>query len=47
MPVNAFVFAAVPSSTRLKFASGAGDAVKANGVDPSGVASLTIVIDPG
>ena len=47
MPVNAFVLAVVPSSTRLKPARGAGDAVNANDVDPFGVASLTIVIEAG
>src|SRR3954447_5344667 len=42
-----FVLAEVPSSTRLKFARGAGEAVKANEVGPSGVACLMIVIDAG
>jgi hypothetical protein len=47
MLLNNFVLAAVPSSSREKFASGDGEAVKGNGVDPLGVASLMIVIDPG
>src|SRR6478672_4703272 len=42
-----FVFAVVPSSTRLKFVRGLGLAVNANDVVPSGVACLTIVMDPG
>src|SRR5262245_23238084 len=41
------VFAAVPSSTRLKFASGEGDAVNEKDVEPVGVASFTTVIEPG
>src|SRR6476661_10207648 len=41
------VFAAVPSSTRLKFARGLGVAVNGNDVEPSGVACFTIVMDPG
>src|SRR6266496_5761988 len=47
MLLNDFVFALVPSSTRLKFVSGAGEAVKPKLVDPFGVASLMTVIDPG
>src|SRR5512147_869865 len=47
MPEKSFVFAEVPSSTRLKPDSGAGDAVNANDVEPFGVASLMIVIEPG
>ena len=47
MPANTLVFAEVPSSTRLKAANGAGDAANAKDVEPSGVASLMIVIDPG
>jgi hypothetical protein len=44
---KALVFAEVPSSTRLKFDSGAGLAVKLKEVEPSGVACLMIVMDPG
>src|SRR5947207_178597 len=47
MLLNAFVFALVPSSTRLKFVSGDGDAVKPKLVEPFGVASLMMVIEPG
>src|SRR5262245_44461162 len=47
MPLKTLVFARVPSSTRLKFASGAGDAVKPKLVEPFGVASLMIVMLPG
>src|SRR6266542_320906 len=47
MLLNDFVFALVPSSTRLKFVSGDGDPVKLKLVDPFGVASLMTVIDPG
>src|SRR6266536_821898 len=44
---NCFVFADVPSSTRLKLVSGDGLAVNGNDVLPSGVASLMIVIEAG
>src|SRR5437867_62168 len=47
MSENSFVFAVVPSSTSEKLASGDGVAVKPNDVDPFGVASLMIVIEPG
>src|ERR1700741_4744285 len=47
MPVKALVFAEVPSSTRLKFESGAGLAVKPKDVEPSGVACFTMVMEPG
>src|SRR5438874_6082356 len=47
MLLKAFVFAVVPSSTRLKFVSGDGEPVKLKLVDPFGVASLMIVIEPG
>src|SRR4051812_32226436 len=44
---NTFVFVEVPSSTKEKFVSGEGDAVKPNDVELFGVASLMIVIEPG
>jgi hypothetical protein len=44
---NTCVFALVPSSTRLKFESGAGEPVKLKLVGPFGVASLMTVIEPG
>src|SRR5437763_248917 len=47
MPPNVLVFAAVPSSTSEKLMRGAGLAVNGNEVDPFGVASLMIVMDPG
>src|SRR5690242_19542041 len=47
MPEKTLVFAAVPSSTRAKLVSGAGLAVNGNDVDPFGVASLMIVMEPG
>jgi hypothetical protein len=47
MSENSLVLADVPSSTRLKAASGAGDAVYANVWLLSGVACLMIVIEPG
>src|SRR5438093_11069842 len=47
MSLNTLVFDAVPSSTREKLLRGAGLAVKENEVEPFGVASLTIVIEPG
>src|SRR5689334_1402268 len=47
MLLKTFVFAVVPSSTSGKFVNGAGEAVKGKLVGPLGVASLTIVIEPG
>ena len=48
MFVNARVLSAgVPSSTRLKFDSGAGDAVKGNAVAPVGIACFWMMIAPG
>ena len=44
---NSLVLAVVPSSTREKLVNGNGDAVNPNGVGPSGIASLMIVMDPG
>ena len=44
---NVMVLADVPSSTNEKFVSGEGDPVKGKDVEPLGVASLMIVIDPG
>lgn len=44
---NTLVFADVPSSTNEKFVSGDGEPVKGKDVDPFGVASLIIVIEPG
>src|SRR4051794_26126263 len=47
MFVKIFVFALVPSSTRLKLVRGVGEAVNPNDVGPSGVASLIIVMVAG
>ena len=47
MPENVIVFADVPSSTREKFVSGDGEPVNGKEVEPSGVACLMIVIEPG
>jgi hypothetical protein len=44
---NTRVFTDVPSSTSEKFVTGDGEPVKENDVDPLGVASLTMVIEPG
>ena len=44
---NTLVFAEVPSSTSEKFVRGDGDPVKGNDVEPLGVASLIMVIEPG
>ena len=44
---NTLVFAEVPLSIKEKFVSGDGDAVKEKEVEPFGVASLMMVIEPG
>ena len=44
---NTLVFADVPSSTRVKFVRGDGEPVKEKTVEPFGVASLIMVIEPG
>jgi hypothetical protein len=44
---NTWVLDDVPSSIREKFVTGDGEPVKENDVDPLGVASLTMVIEPG
>ena len=47
MPLNTFVFATVPSSTKLKLVRGEGVATKENAVELSLVACFTIVMEPG
>jgi hypothetical protein len=47
MPENVVVFAEVPLSIREKLVRGEGPAVNANDVDPSGLASFTILIEAG
>jgi len=44
---NSFVLADVPLSTSEKSVRGDGEPVKGKEVDPFGVASLMIVIEPG
>ena len=44
---NTMVLAVVPSSTREKSVRGDGDPVNGKEVEPFGVASLMIVIEPG
>ena len=45
--LNTLVLAEVPSSTSEKLVRDEGEAVNGNDVEPFGVASLMIVIEPG
>src|SRR3954466_15849837 len=47
MLLNTWVLAEVPSSTSEKLVSGVGEPVNEKEVEPFGVASLMIVIEPG
>jgi hypothetical protein len=47
MPENTFVFATVPSSTKLKLVKGDGVATKEKAVELSFVACFTIVMELG